>query len=779
MHFTDVRGLLSCNQLFCISFSKKQKLLVMCQESNGKFTVFTETIKVTRLFLVLHLLHASTRAMSELLARLRIKERLQTFLLPRQPSLAAPAPLSAIPAHVTLYAYASVAVVVAFLQWYIAHVYTDLTIDHYAEGLKVLETLTDSELATHKLFYRLYAAMLVCILAAFSVSLTLGIQYAVCRFYYKSSDVDVGLFAWMSLFFSLLQTGVVVSLVIEMHLLSDMSVHFIDFDLASYSLMQTVKRRHSLGANLKPALKSAIRIGVTTAIVSIFVLTLAAARFHASNKQSHAHIKKALAGVAGYVVVMLYLTNHPEHVISIGSPMFQDQVPFNMFHVRSQPVQGINKVSTAYPPTGGAYPVLEEGGPYPKLTNKRNIFYIAHESLRTCELTPEYAPYTSAFLEKYGSITSEYHSSSGHVSELSHFTLFYGLHAYLLNQFHAALVPSFFFDVLRYNGYVSMCLFSTRVWSFPNDNLFNNCDEIYIEDHWTDFTESHYKRFIDARVADGVPFLVYMSPYRTEEHEETLVDYGVQQDKLRQLMFEYYEQKSLMANSIVVLTGDHGDMNGEHKEQGHGQPESNWWNEKMLVPLHIILPTGEAGHYHKKLGLTSHVDIVPTLIEYLKPEEPIPIHYYSNGMNLLIPKTAKDTTQERYAVQTSRYFPSQEKTNAFANLMGGKFWFRVKSTSSTGHFNVVPIWEGDWQDESTCPKEELNKMFPAALERAWKRATPASGVWDTQDFNYQAHPDIIKLSAASNGCNIDYWAAVLVDYNIKFNTFYLTNPPLS
>ena len=237
-------------------------------------------------------------------------------------------------------------------------------------------------------------------------------------------------------------------------------------------------------------------------------------------------------------------------------------------------------------------------------------------------------------------------------------------------------------------------------------------------------------------------------------------------------------QHNMLDDTVLLVTGDHGDMHGEHMEQGHGQQESNWWNEKVQVPFRLLLPRGDTAKYTMRLGLTSHVDIVPTLVDYLNIEPRIPAHYYSNGMSLLVPHGAQDPTRARYAVVTARYFPLREKNNAFMHLEHGKFWFRVIGASSTGRIEVQPIFEGDWHDEQTCTQERLRELFPAALERAWKHVEQQGAEWKSPNFNYQVHPDHIQASGGVQICHVDLWAAMVVDYNIKMNTFFTQDPPL-
>ncbi len=63
--------------------------------------------------------------------------------------------------------------------------------------------------------------------------------------------------------------------------------------------------------------------------------------------------------------------------------------------------------------------------------------------------------------------------------------------------------------------------------------------------------------------------------------------------------------------SIVFFISDHGNMEGEHGEKGHGQRESSWWNEKVLLPSFVCLP-GEDMDQYQRPALGSHVDYVRT-----------------------------------------------------------------------------------------------------------------------------------------------------------------------
>jgi membrane-anchored protein YejM (alkaline phosphatase superfamily) len=94
-------------------------------------------------------------------------------------------------------------------------------------------------------------------------------------------------------------------------------------------------------------------------------------------------------------------------------------------------------------------------------------------------------------------------------------------------------------------------------------------------------------------------------------------------------LFSSLEQDGLMKNSIVILTGDHGqEINETHTNAwGHNSNFSRWQTQ---VPLLVFWPgKPPATHDHR----TSHLDIVPTLLaDALGINSPV--ENYSFGKNL-------------------------------------------------------------------------------------------------------------------------------------------------
>ncbi len=77
-------------------------------------------------------------------------------------------------------------------------------------------------------------------------------------------------------------------------------------------------------------------------------------------------------------------------------------------------------------------------------------------------------------------------------------------------------------------------------------------------------------------------------------------------------------QRRLLENSIVIITGDHGEEFGEHDGHGHGH---SLYDELLHVPL-IVVRT-EAAPYNRRIDqLVGHIDVVPTILDLTLGETP-------------------------------------------------------------------------------------------------------------------------------------------------------------
>lgn len=96
-------------------------------------------------------------------------------------------------------------------------------------------------------------------------------------------------------------------------------------------------------------------------------------------------------------------------------------------------------------------------------------------------------------------------------------------------------------------------------------------------------------------------------------------------DQLGRLL-RFLKEKGLYQNTVIVLSGDHGESLGEHGEKTHG---FFIYNATMRVPLIMHLPGKARGAAFD--GMVSLVDLMPTILATLGVEAPSQVQ----GKNLL------------------------------------------------------------------------------------------------------------------------------------------------
>jgi membrane-anchored protein YejM (alkaline phosphatase superfamily) len=87
------------------------------------------------------------------------------------------------------------------------------------------------------------------------------------------------------------------------------------------------------------------------------------------------------------------------------------------------------------------------------------------------------------------------------------------------------------------------------------------------------------------------------------------------------------KKEHLLENTIVIITGDHGE---EFLENGHWGHNSAFTEQQVRVPLLLWVPGTK---HHEIQKMTSHLDIPATILPLLGVENPA--NTYSLGYNLL------------------------------------------------------------------------------------------------------------------------------------------------
>jgi len=292
-----------------------------------------------------------------------------------------------------------------------------------------------------------------------------------------------------------------------------------------------------------------------------------------------------------------------------------------------------------------------------------NIIWLVSESLRADMLEQEIMPATWNFSVNAHRFTRHYSGSNG--TRMGVFSMFYGLYGNFWFPFLESMRGPVIFDVLREQNY-QWRFFSSQKITYPefDRTVFASIPrediQSYIEGQgWqrdrknvTDMLE-----FLDNRDAKR-PFMSYMffespharyyfpeesvirKPYLEDFNYATMnLDKDMPLIKNRYInsvhhldsqfarVLAYLEEKQLLNNTIVIITGDHGEEFNEHGHWGHG---SSFNDAQTLVPMILWIPgSGSSVVEH----MTSHLDVIPTLLPRLGVKNPA--SDYALGYDLL------------------------------------------------------------------------------------------------------------------------------------------------
>ena len=314
--------------------------------------------------------------------------------------------------------------------------------------------------------------------------------------------------------------------------------------------------------------------------------------------------------------------------------------------------------------------------PLEKLTfNKKNpvnIFVFAMDSTRYDVINKDVTPNIAEFSND--SWVYHNHFSGGNTTRFGVFSLWYGLNSNYWFSFLNAQKGPVFFDVLNKLNYQTHIFSSSNtVWpEFRKTTYFNVQDKI--SDHYED--EGHVKKDISSsngfiswlstidkkkpifsHVFLDAPHSPYSFPeefnkFKSEDSSGSVPNYismtkkdGVKlfaryknanyfNDSLINKMIKALKEQELYDNSIIIITSDHGEEFYEYGTYGH----NNAFNRNQAqVPFIVHWPKGGHKNIHT---MTSHLDMVPTLLKYLgvktAPEK------YSMGKNLLDKNIERD-----------------------------------------------------------------------------------------------------------------------------------------
>ncbi len=322
--------------------------------------------------------------------------------------------------------------------------------------------------------------------------------------------------------------------------------------------------------------------------------------------------------------------------------------------------------STARLPALSRLEYPRPGFRYHELSRPYNVVFILVESLRFDMLSPETTPRLSAFSERANTFLN--HFSGGCTSRFGTFGLFYGLYGTYWHQILSERKGPVLIGQLKYNDYRFKVMSSTSL-NYPEFRRTVFVDlETEIDDRIPGQNSGERDRIMVDRwltwleeLPDGRPFFSFFfldaphTPYtfpeefrkfepclesvsflRTdlEEDREAIfnsyrnsihyVDYNVGR------ILEGLEASGRLQNTVVVITGDHGQEFWEHGYYGHNAAFTDY---QVKVPLVLWIP-GQAPP-RKITALTSHLDVPGTILKILGDENDPAL--YTLGADLFDP----------------------------------------------------------------------------------------------------------------------------------------------
>ena len=326
-------------------------------------------------------------------------------------------------------------------------------------------------------------------------------------------------------------------------------------------------------------------------------------------------------------------------------------------------------------PEAGEFDVFDDGGdidypaaPTEPITHPYNVVWLVAESWRADMLTPEIMPHTYAFAQKTHRF--QHHYSGGNGTRMGMFSQFYGLYGNYWFDFLSEGRPPVLMDVLQNNGYDLMAYTSSRFSYLEFDKtIFAG----FAEDQLQSFTEGagweRDRKNVNDLLAslEGVqsPFFRFMffesahANYYFPEEDIIAPDYiddfnyltvdierDIERIRARYInanhhldsqlgrVFKLLEEQGRLDDTIVIVTGDHGEEFMENGRWGHN---STFSQEQIRVPMLVHIPGAGTGNHD---FMSSHLDMPATVLAALGvTTDP---HTYSYGSNLLSAEFKRD-----------------------------------------------------------------------------------------------------------------------------------------
>lgn len=302
---------------------------------------------------------------------------------------------------------------------------------------------------------------------------------------------------------------------------------------------------------------------------------------------------------------------------------------------------------------------------------KKNILFIVIDSWRYDYLTNEICPNLYQFSKKAQLFTN--HSSGSNMTTGGIFSLFYGIPATYFDTFTGLEKQPVFFSELQKQNYEIEILSSSTLENPPfNKNVFSKIPDLRlnskserpayrdkeINDEWLKKVDNNNVKkpffgflFYDSAHGFDYPddFSIKFKPSLKsvdylaldEDYDPTMLINKYKNslfyiDSLIGKVIQQLEDKNLLENTVLVITGDHGQEFNDNKK-GYWQHGGNFSKYQVRTPLMIFDFEKKPAMYNHN---TVHYDIIPTIMKKN-------LRVKNNFSDYSVGKSLYDTSDER------------------------------------------------------------------------------------------------------------------------------------
>jgi len=294
------------------------------------------------------------------------------------------------------------------------------------------------------------------------------------------------------------------------------------------------------------------------------------------------------------------------------------------------------------------------------IQDKKNILLIVIDSWRYDMMDSLVTPNIYKFSKKCIKLNNHY--SGGNATRFGIFSIFYALEGVYWHQFLAERKSPIFLDILQKNNYNFFIGSSTKLTypEFRKTAFVNLSNYIYdelngseakekdpeLKDLFLNFSKDKNKIPYFAFLFFDAPHGPYSYPaeYDVFKPSRTEINFITMNKKQAEaikntyknaIRFDDYligeilnnlEKNKQLENTIVIITGDHGE---EFYESGYSGHTSAFTKQQTQVATLVFIPNLQPENINY---MTNHFDLVPTILTQLKSSANY--EYFTNGENI-------------------------------------------------------------------------------------------------------------------------------------------------